>query len=148
MNGPRSKCREQTLIGAASHTVISHTYRNLFSFMCASRFLYKQSSSTSLIGLHNYCTILKIVAQASKFLLLWKLLSYSYLFHTIGSRSERAAVCSTPYTYTCRSWKKSFNLQYAPKKSVQTFSVPTGTSSVLLSVLPRVLLLVLTVQYD
>ena len=110
MNGPRSKCREQTLIGAASHTVISHTYRNLFSFMCASRFLYKQSSSTSLIGVHNYCTILKIVAQASKFLLAWQPLSYSNLFHTIGPRSEREAVCSTPYMYTCRSWKKPLNL--------------------------------------
>ena len=76
MNGQRSKCREQTLIGTASHTLISHTYRNLFSFMCANRFLYKQSSSTPLIGLHNYCTILKIVAQASKFLLEWQPLSH------------------------------------------------------------------------
>ena len=42
----------------------------------------------------------------------------------------------------------SMIIRYAPKKSVRTFSVPTGTSSVLMSVLPRVLLLVLTVQYD
>ena len=122
MNGPRSKCREQTLIGAASHTVISHTYRNLFSFMCASRFLCKQSSSTPLIGLHNYCTILKIVAQASKFLLAWQPLSYSNLFHTIGPRSERAAVCSTPYMYTCRSWKKSLNLGLTVTMSLRIVS--------------------------
>ena len=42
----------------------------------------------------------------------------------------------------------SADVRYAPKKSVRTFSVLTGTSSVLWRVLQGVLLSVLTVQYD
>ena len=49
------------------------------------------------------------------------------------------------------AWEQGYMymyVRYAPKKSVRTFSVLTGTSSVLWKMLPRVLLLVLTVQYD